>query len=205
MAVWERGAKCMPKIEAENIEQHIRRQTNRILDAAVELFSERGYRSTDMNDIAGRIGLARNSLYRYYANKDHILLACVQRDMAPFLQQVRDLESSLPEPRARIDAWIDLQMQIATGPCRATMEMIGEIREASPNFRREIRALHEPPARVLEAAIAELVGGTDRDAKLLAAMTHSMVQSAAAQAIARGELAEICSELKRAIARILEE
>lgn len=194
----------MPRIEASNIEEHIRIQTGRILDAAGELFRQQGYRSTDMNDIARRIGLARNSLYRYYSNKDHILLACVQRDMAPYLQQVHELENEYQDPGDRIDAWIDLQMEIATGPCRATMEMMGEIRETSPSFRREIRALHEPPARVLEAAVAELVSGTDRDAGLLAAMIHSMVQSAAAQAISRGDFPAVVSELKHAIARILE-
>ncbi len=194
----------MPRIEASNIEEHIRMQTGRILDAAGDLFRERGYRRTDMNDIARRIGLARNSLYRYYPNKDHILLACVQRDMAPYLEQVRELESEYRDPRDRIDAWIDLQMKIATGPCRATMEMIGEIRETSPKFRREIRALHEPPARVIGGAIAELMGGTDRDARTLAAMIHSMVQSAADQGISRGDFPAVVGELKRSIARILD-
>ena len=194
----------MPRIEASNIEEHIRLQTARILDAAGELFRAKGYRGTDMTEIASAIGLARNSLYRYYANKDHILLACVQRDMAPYLDEVRALETSVSDARERIDTWIDLQMDIATGPCHATMQMIGEVREASPSFRAEISALHEPPARVLKSAVATVLHGTARDAMLVSGMIDSMVRSAAGRAIDSGEKQAILHELKDSVARVLD-
>jgi AcrR family transcriptional regulator len=81
----------MPRIEAANIEEHVRLQTGRILTAATQLFRDLGYRGTDMEDIAQAVGLARNSLYRYYPNKDHILLACVLRDMVPFVEELQSL------------------------------------------------------------------------------------------------------------------
>lgn len=80
----------MPRIEAANIEEHVRRQTGRIRSAATQLFRDLGYRGTDMEDIAQAVGLARNSLYRYYPNKDHILLACVLRDMVPFVEELKN-------------------------------------------------------------------------------------------------------------------
>jgi AcrR family transcriptional regulator len=82
----------VPKISAANIEEHIRVQDGRILDAARALFSANGYRGTDMGDIAKAMGLARNSLYRYYSNKDHILVAVMQRDMIPYVARNRALE-----------------------------------------------------------------------------------------------------------------
>lgn len=194
----------MPRIEAANIEEHIRLQTARILDAASELFQTKGYQGTDMREIARAIGLARNSLYRYYTNKDHILLACVQRDMAPFLEQVRALEVEITDPRARIDAWIDLQMDIATGPCHATMQLIGEIRDTSPSFQQEIRALHDPPARVLQTAVKQVLKGTRRDAGLIAALIDSMLRSAAGWAIATGHKQAVLRELRRSVTCVLD-
>jgi AcrR family transcriptional regulator len=46
----------------------------RILDAAVELFYERGYHATTMRDIASAVGIKAGSLYNHYAGKQEILL-----------------------------------------------------------------------------------------------------------------------------------
>ncbi|MDJ0926758.1 MAG: helix-turn-helix domain-containing protein [Gammaproteobacteria bacterium] len=194
----------MPRIEAENIEEHIRIQTNRILDAAAQLFTERGYRGTEMRDIAGSIGLRRNSLYRYFPNKDHILLACVRREMEPNLERVRALQTREPDPRKRVDAWLDLQMDIAATACHGMMHMSGEISESEPELRQELSALHEPPNQVLRTAVDELLEGTGRDAELVSAMISSILRSAAAVALRGGDSVAAIKELKTSVGRILD-
>lgn len=193
----------MPKIAAANIEEHVRQQTGRILNAALELFSQHGYRGTDMGDIAQAMGLARNSLYRYYPSKDHILVAVMQRDMVPYVERIDALEQSHPEPSARLDAWLDLQMELATGPCHATIKMLGDMRESSQELRREIGALHEPPRRVLKGAVASLLAGSGRDPKLVSAMISNMVQAAGALAMGSDDVAGVARELKRSVRSVL--
>ena len=193
----------MPRIAAANIEEHIRQQTGRILDAASELFSKSGYRGTDIGDIASAMGLARNSLYRYYSSKDHILVAVMQRDMVPFIDRIEALEQVHANPQSRIKAWLDLQMELATGPCHSTMKMLGDMRESSKELRREIGALHEPPRRVLETAVAELLQGTGRDPKLISSMIASMVQSAGIMAIESKDVDGVRCELARSVLSVL--
>ena len=94
----------MPKINAASIEEHVSRQKELLLDEASKLFRRKGFRATDMADIANAMGLARNSLYRYYPNKDHILVACVQRDMS---------------------------INFATAPSHASMQLITEVQESA--------------------------------------------------------------------------
>ncbi|MEZ5566035.1 MAG: helix-turn-helix domain-containing protein [Gammaproteobacteria bacterium] len=106
----------MPRIDAPNIQEHVRQQTERILTAANTLFQARGYRSTDLDGIAEAVGLARNSLYRYFRNKDEILLACVQRDMESFIVEMHKLDSAFPDPMDRIVAWLNAQIDLATSP-----------------------------------------------------------------------------------------
>lgn len=204
MVVCRRGGWAIPRIKAENIEEHVKVQTARILDAASELFRVRGYRKTDMEDIAQSVGLARNSLYRYYGNKDSILLGCVERDMAVYLEQLRGLDALYPDPAERVGAWLDLQIDIATSPAHATMEHIAEIRSAAPKLRRQILELHEAPAAALAGAITELVRGKRRDAGLLTALIRGMVDAAAMEALRRGNTAMIKRELRRAVVRILD-
>ena len=193
----------MPRIEAANIEEHVRLQNGRILAAATQLFGELGYRGTDMEDIARAVGLARNSLYRYYPNKDHILLACVLRDMVPFVEELKSLDASYPDPLPRIGAWLDTQIEIATSPAHATMELMGEIREAAPDLRKQIIALHSLPNAVLEGAVSELLKGKRRDVQLVTALVAGMVEAASRQAIRHGNKAAVKRELRRMVESVL--
>lgn len=194
----------MPRIEAASVEEHVRLQTARILDAAAEQFRVRGYRQTDMDDIAAAVGLARNSLYRYYRNKDHILLACVARDMGTWVAEMESLAARLPDPAERIAVWLDLQIEMATGPAHATLELIGELREAPPEVRRELAALHSLPTAVLETAVGQLLRGERRDKSLVAALIAGMVEAGATQALRRGNKAAVKRELRTAVCRLLQ-
>lgn len=51
----------------------------RILDAAEELFAEKGYDKTSFVDIAARSGISRGSIPWHFKNKDGLLLAVVDR------------------------------------------------------------------------------------------------------------------------------
>jgi AcrR family transcriptional regulator len=194
----------MPRIEAASIEAHVKAQTARILDAATELFRAHGYRKTDMDDIARSVGLARNSLYRYYRNKDFILLACVERDMGAYIEQMRSLGTLHPDPVERISAWLDMQIDIATSPAHATLEHIAEIRSDAPELRKQLMVLHEAPAAVLEGSIAEILRGKRRDTGLIVALIRGMVEAAAGQAMRRDNTLAVKRELRRAVQRILE-
>lgn len=193
----------MPRISGESIEEHVRQQTGRILDASAALFRERGYRRTDMEDIADAVGLARNSLYRYFPNKDSILLACVQRDMVPFVEEMRALAEKFTDPLERLGVWLDAQIELAASPAHATMEMMSEIRQLAPALRREVMQLHELPNAVLEEALNPILKGRRRDPRLVSALVAGMVEAAARQAIQHGNKNAVKRELRRSVEAIL--
>ncbi len=47
----------------------------RILDAAIQVFAEKGYHETRMDDIVARAGASKGSVYFHFASKQHIFLA----------------------------------------------------------------------------------------------------------------------------------
>ena len=51
----------------------------KILEAALELFRERGFDESTMREIAARAGVATGLAYYYFASKDAIVLAFYQR------------------------------------------------------------------------------------------------------------------------------
>ncbi|MGW6443326.1 TetR/AcrR family transcriptional regulator [Lentzea sp. NPDC055074] len=54
----------------------------RILDAAEELFAERGFDRTSFVDIAKRSGISRGSIPWHFKNKDGLVMAVVERAVA---------------------------------------------------------------------------------------------------------------------------
>lgn len=49
-----------------------------ILEAAANLFIQRGYEGTSMHDIAKELGVSRTALYYYYKNKEEILVSLTE-------------------------------------------------------------------------------------------------------------------------------
>lgn len=194
----------MPKIAATSIEEHVRQQNERITAAAKRLFAEQGFNATDMGQIAIEVGLARNSLYRYFPNKEHILLACIEADMCPYLDLLASLEKQYPNPQERIMAWLEAQFEMATGPAHATMELMAEVRDAPASLGGQIRELHHAPNAVLAQALKALPDGPD-DPAILARMINGMVLAATAAALELkpGRRARVLTELRRAVRAVI--
>ena len=52
-----------------------------VVDAACQLFADRGYRGTSMKDIAGTLGVRAPSLYNHVSSKQEILFAIMDKAM----------------------------------------------------------------------------------------------------------------------------
>lgn len=61
----------------------------KILEAAVEMFAEKGYAATSTSEIAKKAGVAEGTIFRHYKTKKDLLLAIVTptlfKSVAPFL------------------------------------------------------------------------------------------------------------------------
>lgn len=75
----------------------------RINDAALRLFVERGVTETSVRDLAGAAGIAEGTLYRHYASKDDLVADLFATNYAAFADRLRQVrgQSGL---RARLDA-----------------------------------------------------------------------------------------------------
>lgn len=53
-----------------------------ILDAALDLFAEKGYFGTSLRDVAGAVGVRESALYNYFASKDALFEALLAEQQA---------------------------------------------------------------------------------------------------------------------------
>jgi len=70
----ERGPKFRRRAEA---------RPDEVLDAALELFIERGFAATRVEDIAAQAGLSKGAVYLYFPSKEAILEGLVKRAVLP--------------------------------------------------------------------------------------------------------------------------
>ncbi|MFT4393323.1 TetR/AcrR family transcriptional regulator [Gordonia lacunae] len=56
-----------------------------MLDAAVKVFSQNGFRETSMDAIAAEAQISKPMLYLYYGSKDELFSACIARESGLFI------------------------------------------------------------------------------------------------------------------------
>ncbi|HXF54478.1 MAG TPA: helix-turn-helix domain-containing protein [Hyphomicrobiaceae bacterium] len=81
VAVPRQGAPRAPRASPE-----ARRRA--ILDAALTVFAERGYEAARLDDIAARAGIAKGTLYLYFADKQALFEALIHSAVDPILEQL---------------------------------------------------------------------------------------------------------------------
>jgi AcrR family transcriptional regulator len=71
-----------------------------LVEKAVEVFGDRGFRGTTIRRIAGRAGIAPGSVYNYFKDKDALFRSALDEGWEAFLASLDDLAVS-PGPFAR--------------------------------------------------------------------------------------------------------
>ncbi|ORT60806.1 TetR/AcrR family transcriptional regulator [Streptomyces sp. CB03238] len=90
-----------------------RRSRERLLQATVELVSERGYEATTLADIADRAGSARGLVSYYFPGKRQLLQSAVHRLMHLTLEAALEREPRSEDGRERLARAIDAILGLA--------------------------------------------------------------------------------------------
>jgi AcrR family transcriptional regulator len=130
-----------------------------MLDAAVKVFSKRGFHAASMDEIAEVAGISKPMVYAYLGTKDELFLACLQREATRLMEAVA--AGVVPTARPDEQLWNGL---------RAFFAFVGAYRDGWRVLYRQARS--EPPFA------AELVGMRTRIVEIVA----GLLQGAWAQA-----------------------
>jgi len=75
-----------------------------IVDAALDVFTERGFAATKLEEIAARAGVSKGTLYLYFPNKEELFKAVVRSAIVPNLEMAEHLLHGFPGPSMEIMA-----------------------------------------------------------------------------------------------------
>ncbi len=111
-----------------------------VLQAAAELFNERGFHATSLDDIAARLHVSKPTLYYYVKNKDEILLQCVSQGLEMTLQGIEASRAAGGDAVAQLRACMQVYAGIVMQPFGMCLIRVGDEEVPEPS-RTELRRM----------------------------------------------------------------
>jgi AcrR family transcriptional regulator len=87
-----------------------------LISVARELFTERGYAATSVEDVVQRAGVARGALYHHFSGKDALFQAVYDAVQAEAVAKVLAAALAVPEPWAAVRAGLSAFLDVCLEP-----------------------------------------------------------------------------------------
>lgn len=132
-----------------------------ILDAALALFVERGFKSTKMEDIAKAAGVTKGTPYLYFENKEDIFKAVLRENLVTRLASFAELEQQFDGSSAELLRlmmrrwWLEVGESPLAGICKLMFAEATNFPELARFYHHEvIEPSHNMLLRILQRGVA---------------------------------------------------
>jgi AcrR family transcriptional regulator len=117
-----------------------------MLDAAVKVFSGRGFHAASMDEIAEAAGISKPMVYAYLGTKDELFVACLHREATRLMEAVA--AGVLPTARPDEQLWHGLRAFFTfVGAHRDGWRVLYRQARSEPHFAGELAGMR---ARIVE-------------------------------------------------------
>jgi AcrR family transcriptional regulator len=127
-----------------------------IVQAAMEVFADRGFAAARLEEIARRAGVSKGALYLYFETKEEIFRAVVDQAIAPNIEAVRAMVAAHPGPLPDLLRLVTARVGVLveTLPVGGVVKMvIGEAR----NFPELARVWHDDLVAHILGALSDAI------------------------------------------------
>ncbi len=134
-----------------------RRQAVRdqILRSAADLFREKGYRASTLDDIAARLGMSKATLYTYFRAKEEMLAAISRETIESFTRELGlVLRSSLP-PEEKLRRVVRQHVRFVIANRSFLTVFFSEEASLPPRFARQLAAQKDRYDKGVESIVLE--------------------------------------------------
>ena len=189
----------MPRIEAETVAAHRAFQEQALLEAAERILLSEGDAALSFRRLGEATGLARNSVYRYFASRDDLVAALCEREMPDWLSELELAMAAVEGLDERVEAFVGAQLRLVAAGRHRLAEVLGAA-PLGPRARARINALSYAPAETLERILAE--AGCAEPA-ITAQLVQGVVGAAVRLLRGAGDREPIVAAAKRSAAAIV--
>jgi TetR/AcrR family transcriptional regulator len=147
------GTQRRTRIQQENEEK--------ILGAALEVFSTRGFHGSTIDEVADAAGMSKPNLLYYFRTKEAIHRALIGRVLDTWLDPLREFDAA-GDPVSEIRSYIRRKIEMARDFPRESRLFANEVLQGAPHIIDELRG----PLKALVDEKAEIIRQWQRDGKL---------------------------------------
>lgn len=180
----------------------------RILEAAVELFSERGYAATAMSDVCERAGVGKPAVYWHFENKQGLLRAALASVNGQWIEHIQKQTATEGDPAQRLKRFTDeWRRMVVESPNALRLPMLMQLEnvEFSQEARATVGGLWQRAEQAIVAGFRE-AGFDVPDLDLVAHTAVTLLQGAMVrQVIAPDEaqLDRVLAEFRRTLSLLV--
>ncbi|GAB6087169.1 TetR/AcrR family transcriptional regulator [Alkaliphilus crotonatoxidans] len=117
------------------IVKEAKERKNEILDAAEELFAQKGFDGTSTNDILEKVGIARGTLYYHFKSKEDIMDALIERYNDRILDVAREINEDKSIPIYERIVRVVMALNISSEGGREIIEHIHKPQNALMHYK----------------------------------------------------------------------
>lgn len=183
---------------SKRVPRAIREQ--QMLDAAISIFAEHGYRSTSMDAIAKAADTSKPMLYLYFGSKEELFLACVTRESGRLIDTLSSQIAPDDTGRERLRKVITSFLEFVETNADS-WNVVYRQAEAEPPFRETVQSTRklfiELTADLLERSTAETYSREDAEliAVALVGAGESVADRVASHAVEKRAAADLIVQL----------
>lgn len=75
----------------------------KILQVATEMFSQKGYAASGVDEVASRTGIAKTAIYYHFGNKEGLLAAVLEQTAREWIARIQAVTYEVTDPLERLD------------------------------------------------------------------------------------------------------
>ena len=139
-------------------EQQRQTKRNAVLQVAAQMFNERGFHATSLDDVAARLNVSKPTLYYYVKNTEEILFECVRAGLLMMQTGIAETSRSGGTAIEQLQACMRTYGRIVTMDFGMCLIRIGEDPlppERRKQLRREKAEIDLEFRRLITAGVAE--------------------------------------------------
>lgn len=133
-----------------------------LLNAAAQLFAERGYNGVSIEDLGAAAGVSGPAVYRHFSGKPAVLAALLAGVSQDLLEGSRAVVAESPSPEQALRGLIEFQVDFALRNANVIRVQDRDLSSLADEDQETVRSLQRTYVEVWVDALAELAQGADR-------------------------------------------
>lgn len=133
----------MPRITEATVAAHRAAQLTRLMDAAHEIAEEGGAEAVTLASVAQRAGLARSSMYGYFASRDDLIVAVCEGAVVTWCDTIVRSMTAEADPERQLRSYVEAQLAAAADTRHESAMLLLRSGVSAEGLER-IKAAHAP-------------------------------------------------------------